>query len=167
MNALRVLIPLAASSLPIVVAAQDDSASYAIGGKHFDSNDIPTYQIDPGGNADWFTATGFQAYHQLCRNCHGPKGSGSEYGVALMNPGRRLPYFDFTDTVVNGQIVESSGNARVMPAFGTNPNVMCRLDAIYIYLRAETAGVLEDKPPTQSDGGSEKPAIELGDCLRR
>lgn len=167
MSAGRGLLLIAALSLPGAAAANDDRASYAIGGKHFDRNDVPTFQIDPDGNADWFTATGFQAYHQLCRNCHGPKGSGSEYGAALVDPERKLQYFDFTDIVVNGQIVQSGGNARVMPAFGTNPEVMCRLDAIYIYLRAETAGALDGKPPVQSVAASKEPAIELDDCLLR
>jgi hypothetical protein len=29
-----------------------------------------------------------------------------------------------------------------MPAFGTNPNVMCYLDDIYAYLRARSDGVI-------------------------
>jgi hypothetical protein len=47
----------------------------------------------------------------------------------------------------------------VMPAFGTNLNVMCYVDDIYVYLRARAQGDLPrarppkraDKPPTATE----------------
>ena len=129
---------------PSTALSADDQSEYAINGKHFDALDQPTYQIATDGKPDWYTATGFHAYHETCNSCHGPKGAGSPYGSALTETVKTLRYFDFMDTVVNGQVILSSGQTRVMPAFGTNPKVMCRLDAIYVYLRAEAAGLLDE-----------------------
>jgi hypothetical protein len=39
----------------------------------------------------------------------------------------------------------------VMPAFGANKNVMCFLDAIYVYLRARSAGATGPERPTKHD----------------
>jgi hypothetical protein len=38
--------------------------------------------------------------------------------------------------VVNGRKNVDAANEKVMPSFGTNPNVMCFLDDIFVYLRA-------------------------------
>ena len=51
---------------------------------------------------------------------------------ALVNSAVRMDYYDFVDVVVNGR---KNGNS-VMPGFGTNKNVMCYLDDIYVYLKA-------------------------------
>ena len=44
-----------------------------------------------------------------------------------------------------------AGSNNVMPAFGTNVNVMCYLDDIYVYLRARADGVLpRGRPASKS-----------------
>ncbi len=150
---------------PAVVLANSDQAEYAIEGKYFDALDQPTYQIDSDGSVDWYTATGFQAYHQSCDSCHGPNGAGSAYGLALTDAARTMRHFDFTDTVVNGQILQSEGRTRIMPAFGTNSEVMCRLDAIYVYLRAKAAGVLTAESGVGKSRKNAAAKAVLDDCL--
>lgn len=50
-----------------------------------------------------------------------------------------------------------------MPAFGTNKNVMCYLDDIYVYLRARADGALgPGRPP--SNEAKPKPAIANEDA---
>lgn len=151
--------------LPACVVAASDLSSYAIGGKHFDANDTPTYQIEEDGRSDWYTASGHAAYRETCQPCHGARGTGTDYGVPLADAAILSRYFDFTDTTVNGQIITKGQQTRIMPAFGTNEEVICRLDAIYIYLRAEAAGVLPAVPPESSGDRQETAIAELALCL--
>ncbi|MEM9061722.1 MAG: c-type cytochrome [Pseudomonadota bacterium] len=141
------------------------SPSYEISGKHFDIADEPTYRIFPDGSVDWFTAEGYAAYHRSCQGCHGPRGAGSPLAPELVASLRSQSYLDFIDTVTNGRIGFDGAIARVMPAFGTSPDIMCRLDALFIYLRAESAGVLADAAPLASKVNSTEPTSELDSCL--
>lgn len=75
------------------------------------------------------------------------------------------PYFDFVDSTVNGFVARKDGVSLVMPAFGTIPEVMCRLDAIYVYLRAEAAGILSTTDPIRSSDASGAPAQDMATCL--
>lgn len=151
--------------VPTGVAVASDLSSYAVGGKHFDANDIPTFQIEEDGRTDWYTANGHVAYHESCQPCHGSRGAGSAYGVPLADTAVLARYFDFTDATVNGQVVRKDQQTRIMPAFGTNEEVICRLDAIYIYLRAEAAGMLTQEAPEKSGGSPEAATAELALCL--
>ena len=56
---------------------------------------------------------------------------------------QRLSYGDFLAVVASGKKDVSNSSNLVMPALGENKNVMCYLDAIYIYLRARSNGVIE------------------------
>ena len=47
-----------------------------------------------------------------------------------------MNYTDFVNVVVNGRKNVSSSQENVMPAFASDPNVMCYLDDIFVYLRA-------------------------------
>lgn len=145
--------------------AASDAASYAVGAKRYDANDVPTYRIETDGRTDWYTASGYVAYHETCQTCHGERGAGSDYGVPLANAAILSRYFDFTDATVNGQIVQKDQQTHIMPAFGTNEDVICRLDAIYIYLRAEAAGVLTAQAPESSGDAPEAATAELELCL--
>jgi hypothetical protein len=49
---------------------------------------------------------------------------------------KRLSYTDFYAVVAGGKKDVSASQELVMPANGENKNVMCFIDAIYIYLRA-------------------------------
>src|SRR5215831_4080518 len=105
-------------------------------GKYYDKNSNPTYKVQSDGTVDWYTYSGYRRYHSECHVCHGPDGEGSSYAPALKNSLKRLSYSDFLGIVAGGRKNVSTASENVMPAFGTNPNVMCYLDDIFVYLRA-------------------------------
>ncbi|NJM29210.1 MAG: c-type cytochrome, methanol metabolism-related [Rhizobiales bacterium] len=110
-------------------------------GKYLDANGDPTFNITDDGTVDWYTFSGYRRYHSDCHVCHGPAGQGSTYAPPLIDSLKSMNYVEYLEVVTNGrQKVGASGNS-VMPAFGTNKNVMCYVDDIYVYLRARTAGV--------------------------
>ena len=123
-------------------------------GKYFDKAGTPTYKI-ADGKVDWYTYSGYRRYHSECHVCHGPDGEGSTYAPALKNSLKTTNYSDFYAVVSGGRQNVSTASENVMPAFGTNPNVMCYLDDIYVYLRARANDAWgrarpdkhEDKPP--------------------
>ena len=104
-------------------------------GKYFDKAGNPTFKIT-NGSVDWYTYSGYRRYHSECHVCHGPDGEGSTYAPALKDSVKSMSYSDFTAVVIGGRRNVSTASENVMPAFGTNPNVMCYLDDIYVYLRA-------------------------------
>ena len=122
-------------------------------GKYFDKAGNPTYNIK-GDTVDWYTYSGYRRYHSECHVCHGPDGEGSTYAPALKDSLKTMSYSDFTAVVIAGRKNVNTASENVMPAFGTNPNVMCYLDDIYVYLRARANGAWgrarpgkhEDKP---------------------
>ncbi len=115
--------------------AANITPSYDEGGKWFTEEDIPTYKIEENGDLDWPSYSGFRRYHSECHVCHGPEGEGSTYAPALKNSALEMDYYDFVDVVVNGRQVVSNSENSVMPSFGTNVNVMCYLDDVYVYLK--------------------------------
>ena len=88
------------------------------------------------GKVDQKTYNGWRRYTESCMRCHGPDGMGSTYAPALMESMKRLSYTDFYAVVAGGKKDVSASQELVMPANGENKNVMCFIDAIYIYLRA-------------------------------
>ena len=123
-------------------------------GKYFDKDGNPTFKIQDG-SVDWYTYSGYRRYHSECHVCHGPDGEGSTYAPGLKDSLKSLSYSDFTAVVIAGRRNVNTASENVMPAFGTNPNVMCYLDDIFVYLRARAndawgrarPGKHEDKPP--------------------
>lgn len=106
------------------------------------------------GKVDWYTYSGYRRYHGICHTCHGPDGLGSSFGPSLVDSLKTMSYDEFLNTVVNGKQDVSQASFKAMPAFGTNPNVMCFIDDIYSYLKARSDGALgrgrpphEPKPP--------------------
>jgi methanol metabolism-related c-type cytochrome len=132
---------------PAAVADQD--------GKFADAAGNPTFKIDEATGTDWYTYSGYRRYHAECHTCHGPDGEGSSYAPALAQSLKTMPYADFQATVINGRVNVGGGHENVMPAFGTNPNVMCYLDDLYIYLRARANGAVNRGRP---DKHAAKPA---------
>lgn len=117
-------------------------------GKHFDADETPAYKIAPDGTVDWYTYSGFRRYHSECHVCHGPDGLGSSFAPALATSLETMPYEDFLDIVVNGRERVTASEQQKMPAFGINPNVMCYLDDIYVYLKARSDGAVgRGRPP--------------------
>ena len=105
-------------------------------GKYYDAQGNPTYKVEKDGTVDWYTYSGFRRYHSDCHTCHGPDGEGSTYAPALKNSLKTLSYGDFLGVVASGRKNVSSSQDSVMPAFGSNVNVACYMDDLYVYLRA-------------------------------
>ena len=127
------------------------AVAYDEDGRYFTAEDTPTFKIAADGKVDWLTYSGFRRYHSECHVCHGPEGEGSTYAPALKNSVMRMDYYDFYDVVVNGRKHVNASENSVMPAFGDNPNVMCYLDDIYVYLLARGAGALPRGRPGERE----------------
>lgn len=125
-------------------------------GKFFDAKGNPTFKILPDGTVDWYTYSGFVRYNSECLRCHGPDGAGSSYAPALVDSLKTLSYAEFLGIVAGGKKAVNTAQDLVMPAFGTDKNVMCVIDDIFVYLRARSNGALgrgrpanhKDKPAT-------------------
>jgi methanol metabolism-related c-type cytochrome len=133
--ALAVLALVASAGIASADGSGDPAPVKDEDGKYFDKAGNPTYKIQDG-SVDWYTYSGYRRYHSECHVCHGPDGEGSTYAPGLKNSLRTMSYSDFTTLVINGRKNVNTASETVMPAFGTNPNVMCYLDDIYVYLRA-------------------------------
>ena len=127
-------------------------------GKYYDKDDVPTYNISADGKVDWYTYSGYRRYHAECHTCHGPDGMGSSYAPALVDSVKKLTYAQFTEVVVQGRQNVNAAAHNVMPSFGTNMNVMCYLDDIYVYLRARGDDALGRVRPGERE---EKPAAAV------
>lgn len=163
---LMFLIPVAVFlSAPISYAAPDPTpankakAAKSEDGKYMDAEGNPTFNIGPDGRVDWYTFSGYRRFNGACEVCHGFDGSGSTFAPNLTESLKTLSYEEFQKIVVNGKQSVSTAETLVMPAFGTNKNVQCYLDDIYIYLRARAVGGLgpgrpashEPKPKSAGD----------------
>ena len=142
--------------LALQAAAQtaDKTAKKEKDGKWETADGTPTYNIGPDGTVDWYTYSGFRRYHSECHVCHGPDGEGSTYAPALVQSMKTMSYPDFLQIVASGRQDVNPAQQNVMPALGDNPNVMCYIDDIYIYLKARADGVLPRGRPAKR---SEKP----------
>ncbi|MGN6571844.1 MAG: c-type cytochrome, methanol metabolism-related [Pseudolabrys sp.] len=130
-------------------------------GKWSDKEGNPTYHVDKDGTVDWYTFSGFRRYNSACIVCHGPDGAGSTYAPALVDSLKALSYSDFAGTVAGGKQEVNTAADKVMPAFGTNPNVMCYLDDIYVYLRARANGAVgRGRPSKHADKSKSAQAAE-------
>ena len=138
--------------------AESAKPARAEDGKYFDAHDSPTYNI-VDNKVDWYTYSGYRRYHSECHVCHGPNGAGSTYAPALADSLKTMSYETFTQVVIQGKQEVNQSSQKVMPAFGTNQNVACYLDDIYVYLKARADGALgrvrpaehDDKPQTAKD----------------
>ena len=130
---------------------EEVAVSYEDGGIYYTEDDIKTYQVDEDGTVDWLTFSGFRRYHSECHVCHGPDGEGSTYAPKIKNSAVHMDYYGFYDVVVNGR---KNGNS-VMPHFGDNPNVMCYLDDIYVYLKARGMDAVPRGRPAKKEAKSD------------
>jgi len=120
-------------------------------GKYLDKDGNPTWNKKDDGTWDWYTFSGYRRYHAECHVCHGPDGEGSTYAPALRVSLQTLTYDQFQETVVNGRTVHTAGKESVMPSFGTNKNVMCYIDDLYVYLKARADGALSRARPEKRE----------------
>ncbi|EPX76114.1 c-type cytochrome, methanol metabolism-related [Salipiger mucosus] len=158
----------AAGALSAADVSMDDpniAAAYEDGGRYFTEDDIPTFNVQEDGTVDWPTFSGFRRYHAECHVCHGPDGEGSTYAPALKNSAVEMDYYDFVDVVVNGRQKVGAAENSVMPAFGTNPNVMCYLDDIYTYLKAHGSGAIGRGRPASKEAKSDTFAENEDACM--
>jgi methanol metabolism-related c-type cytochrome len=124
-------------------------------GKWETADGFPTFNIAADGTVDWYTYSGFRRYHSECHVCHGPDGEGSTYAPALIESMKTMSYPDFMQVVASGREAVGAARQSVMPALGDNPNVMCYIDDIYVYLKARAVGGLPRGRPGKR---AEKPA---------
>ncbi|HEY6256152.1 MAG TPA: c-type cytochrome, methanol metabolism-related [Xanthobacteraceae bacterium] len=154
---LVVAIALAAGAFVVGVgtASADGSGDPAAvrngDGKYYDKEGNPTYRVQTDGTVDWYTYSGFRRYHSDCHVCHGPDGEGSTYAPALSNSLKTMRFSDFLSTVFNGRKNVNTAQENVMPSFGKNPNVICYIDDIFVYLRARANGVVPRGRPQQHE----------------
>jgi methanol metabolism-related c-type cytochrome len=111
-------------------------------GLWYDKAGNPTYKIDKDGTVDWYTSVGYLQYGANCLVCHGPDGLGSSYAPNLTDSLKTLSYPEVYGIIVSGKRDVSSSQDLVMPAWGDNKNVMCHINAIFVYLRARSDGAL-------------------------
>jgi methanol metabolism-related c-type cytochrome len=148
---MTVALTLSVSASAVTDGAGDPAAVASDDGKWTDKDGSPTFKIEADGTVDWYTFSGFTRYNSECLRCHGPDGVGSTYAPALIDSMQRLSYTDFYAVVAGGKQDVSSSQNLVMPANGDNKNVMCYIDAIYVYLRARGDGALDrGRPPTHA-----------------
>ena len=94
---------------------------------------------------------GYLRYGANCLQCHGPDGMGSSYAPSLVDLPKSMTYMQFFATVAQEKKNVSASSDLVMPTFGQNKNVMCYIDAIYVYLRARADGALGRGRPQSSE----------------
>lgn len=143
---------------PTPVASED--------GKYTDKEGTPTFKIDKDGKVDFYTYVGFIRYSANCLRCHGPDGVGSTYGPALIETMNRLNYGDIFQIVASGMKNVSASQNLVMPALGDDKNVMCYLDAIFVYLRARGDGAIGRGRPAEHEPKPASFAKEEDECMR-
>jgi methanol metabolism-related c-type cytochrome len=157
---LSVLVVLWAS------AGSTDRPARSENGKYFDAEGDPTYHIAPDGTVDWYTYSGFRRCHSECHVCHGPAGLGSSFAPALADSMKTISYGDFLGIVANGRENVTTAMQRKMPAFGHNNNVMCFIDALYVYLKARADGVLGRGRPAKAEPKPEQERVAEEACFR-
>lgn len=128
---------------PTPVSSQD--------GEYRDRSGDPTFKVAKDGTVDWYSSVGYVQYGANCLSCHGPDGLGSSFGPSLVDALKSLKYEDFLSIVAGGKQDVNAAQQLVMPSFGTNPNVMCYIDPIYVYLRARSDGAIGRGRPSKEE----------------
>ncbi len=162
--ALAILLLAASAGVGRADGSGDPAPAKDENGKYFDKAGNPTYKISDG-SVDWYTYSGYRRYHSECHVCHGPDGEGSTYAPALKDSLKTMSYADFTATVIGGRKNVNTANENVMPAFGTNPNVMCYLDDIFVYLRARANDAIPRGRPAKHEDKSKEAEAAENSCI--
>jgi methanol metabolism-related c-type cytochrome len=134
-------------------------------GKYRTSEGTPTYHIAQDGTVDWYTYSGYRRYNSECIVCHGPDGEGSTFAPALVNSLKTMTYDQFMNIVAGGKQDVNAAQNQVMPSFGTNRNVMCYIDDIYVYLKARADGAVPRNRPAKHEEKPEAAAQYEDSCL--
>ena len=123
---------LAASIVPMAHVARATDAPAA----------AKPYVITDGNKVDMNTYKGYLYYGDQCMRCHGPDGAGSSYAPNLTQSLKVMSKEEVENTIINGRKHVDQSNDKVMPAFGTNEDVVENIDNIYAYLLARSDGAL-------------------------
>lgn len=150
----------AAAGAHVLPNGQDMTPVEELDGRWRNDEGIPTFKVEDGV-VDFATFNGFRRYHAECHVCHGPDGEGSTYAPALKESVLRMDYYDFMQTVASGR----QGTNSVMPAFGTNKNVWCYIDDIYVYLLAHGTGEIGRGRPAERADKSEEYTAQEDSCM--
>jgi methanol metabolism-related c-type cytochrome len=142
---------LLATTITHADGSGDPTAVKQEDGKYFDKDGNPTFKIGSDGKVDYYSYVGFVRYAANCLQCHGPDGMGSTYAPNLTDSLKRLSYNDVIGIVASGKQDVSAAQNLVMPALGENKNVMCYLDAIYVYLRGRANDAIPRGRPAQHE----------------
>lgn len=136
-------------------------------GRWYNAEGIPTFKIDENGELDYASFSGYRRYHAECHVCHGPDGEGSTYAPALKDSViNKLDYYAFQQIVASGMQNVGAGQAnQVMPAFGTNKNVWCYVDDIYVYLLAHGTGAIPRGRPANKAQKSDEFTAQESACM--
>lgn len=145
----------------VMPSGHDITPSEMMDGRWYNEEGIPTFKVEEDGTVDYATFSGYRRYHAECHVCHGPDGEGSTYAPALKKSVLRMDYYDFQEVVASGKQEVSNSANQVMPAFGTNKNVWCYIDDIYVYLLARgTDSIPRGRPAKKADKPDEFTAAE-------
>jgi methanol metabolism-related c-type cytochrome len=169
----HVVVAIMLAAWPFVVGASlafadgsgDPAAVKNDGGKYYDKEGNPTFKVQSDGTVDWFTYSGFRRYHSDCHVCHGPDAEGSSYAPALSRVLKTMNYPDFANVVVNGRKNVNTAQESVMPSFGINPNVMCYIEDIFVYLRARANDAIPRGRPQKHEDKLEAVTQAENSCL--
>src|SRR6266478_3910206 len=153
------------ASLVLADGSGDPAAIKHDDGRYYDKEGNPTFKVQSDGTVDWFTYSGFRRYHSDCHVCHGPDAEGSSYAPALSNSLKTLSYSDYANVVVGGRKNVNTAQGSVMPAFGTNRNVMCYLEDIFVYLRARANDAVPRGRPQKHEDKPKSAAEAENSCL--
>ena len=164
-SALRLLAVCLAGGFPVSATADNITVSYNEDGRYYTEDDIPTFNIAEDGTVDWMTFSGFRRYHAECHVCHGPEGEGSTYAPALKDSALNMDYYDFIDVITNGRKKVNAAENSVMPGFGDNPNVMCFVDDIYVYLKARGVEAVPRGRPAKKEAKSDVIREDENSCM--
>jgi methanol metabolism-related c-type cytochrome len=163
---LRTMLLVSVLVVPWITGGSADQPARSENGKYFDAEGDPTYRIAEDGTVDWYTYSGFRRYHAECHVCHGPDGLGGSFAPSLVDSMKTLSYGDFLAVVANGRGEVTTATQSKMPAFGHNKNVMCFIDALYIYLKARADGAVGRGRPAKAEQKSDQTRTEEETCFR-
>src|SRR5437016_5934858 len=158
---------VAADGVAFADGSGDPAAVKSEDGKYLDKEGNPTYKVQADGTVDWYTYSGYRRYHSECHVCHGPDGEGSTYAPALKDSLKTLSYGDFLGVVASGRKNVSTSQESVMPAFGSNTNVACYMDDLFVYLRARANDAWGRARPSEREPKSEAYARAEDSCIAK
>ena len=156
---------VAGTEVALADGSGDPAAVKEDQGMYYDKQGNPTFKVQSDGTVDWYTYSGFRRYHSDCHVCHGPDGEGSSYAPALSNSLKTMSFSNFSSVVVGGRKNVNTAQGSVMPAFGTNPNVMCYLNDIFVYLRARANDAVPRGRPQKREDKPEVATKTENSCL--